>query len=120
MRVLRFATQFRKSLIETLVTSVEFPKNSKNFNKSFYHDGYEDAYYLGYSDAKNYNNLEPLADDEEDAIYDLVYTIAIDNWGADYELVEDSKFINEVVRGYNDGIMDYREKDSNRKYSRKQ
>jgi DNA polymerase-3 subunit epsilon len=35
LRVLRFATQFRKSLIETLVTSVEFPKNSKNFNKSF-------------------------------------------------------------------------------------
>ena len=90
----------------------------ENFNKSFYHDGYEDAYYLGYSDAKKYNNLEPITDDEEDTIFDLVYTIAIENWGADYELVEDPDFINEVVRGYNDGIMDYREKDSNREYSR--
>lgn len=91
----------------------------ENFNKSFYHDGYEDAYYLGYSDAKHYNNLKPIEDDEEDTILSLVYTIAIDNWGADYELVEDPKFINEVIRGYNDGIMDYREKDSNREYSRK-
>lgn len=90
----------------------------ENFNKTFYHDGYEDAYHLGYSDAKLYNNLELITDDEEEAIFDLVYTIAIDNWGADYELVEDPKFIKEVIRGYNDGIMDYREKDSNREYSR--
>lgn len=90
----------------------------ENFNKSFYHDGYEDAYHLGYNDAKLYNNLELITDDEEDTIFDLVYTIAIDNWGADYELVEDPKFIKEVIRGYNDGIMDYREKDSDREYSR--
>lgn len=101
----------------TSQSDLEKQKTFDVFNKSTYEDGYDEAYDLGYNDAKHHIAKDIIESDFE--AKDLAYEIAINNWGADFELADDEYFISEVKRGYNDGFLDWEEKHIDKKYSRR-